>query len=320
MRIVFFGSAEFGVPCLRAMHEDGGIDIAHVFTQPARKAGRGMKLIPTPVAIWASENGMECSEAENINSPEMVEKVAACKAELLVVIAFGQFISSKVIDLHKYRAINVHGSLLPKYRGAGPINRPIINGDAETGITVITVEKKMDTGDMLDCAKIAIEDDDDAQSVHDKLAEVSPPVLIDCIKKIADGTAVYTPQDESQATEAPKLQKSDGFIDWADTAESINNRIRGLWPWPGVQAEFVSKATGKSCRVTIAKARVVNCSEQAAECGVVDDEENIICGGGCLKIIQIKPAGGKVMDFKSFVNGRAVQAGDVFKSVECGGG
>ena len=226
MRIVFFGSAEFGVPCLRAMRRDGGIDIAHIFTQPVRKAGRGRKLVPTPVAVWAGENDVPYTEAENINSPEMVEKVAECKADLLVVIAFGQFISGKVIDLQKYRAINMHGSLLPKYRGAGPIYWPIINGDAETGITIITVEKKMDTGDMLGHAKIAIGADDDAQSIHDKLAEISPPVLIDCIKQIADGTAIYTSQDDSQATEAPKLQKSDGFIDWADTAESINNRIR----------------------------------------------------------------------------------------------
>ncbi|MCK4960075.1 MAG: methionyl-tRNA formyltransferase [Planctomycetes bacterium] len=317
MRLIFFGSAEFGVPCLRAMRESGAIDLAHIFTQPARKAGRGRKLIPTPVAVWADENGVPYTEAENINSPEMIEKIAACKAELLVVIAFGQFISGKVIDLHKYRAINVHGSLLPKYRGAGPIYWPIINGDAETGITIITVEKKMDTGDMLGHASIAIEDDDDAQSIHDKLSEISPPVLIDCIKQIAAGTAVYTPQDDSQATQAPKLQKSDGFISWADTAESINNRIRGLWPWPGVQADFVSQATGKSCRVTIAKAKVVSCSGEEAECGTINGEGNIVCGDGCLKVMRIKPAGGKVMDFKSFVNGRAVCAGDVFKSVEC---
>jgi methionyl-tRNA formyltransferase len=130
MRIIFFGSSSFGIPCLNALREHADIDLVAAFTQPARRAGRGRKTIATPVAVWAGENGVPCVETENINSPEMLEKVAACKADMIVVIAFGQYMGSKVIDMHKHRAINVHGSLLPKYRGAGPINWPIINGDS----------------------------------------------------------------------------------------------------------------------------------------------------------------------------------------------
>ena len=316
MRIIFFGSSSFGIPCLNALREHADIDLAGVFTQPARKAGRGRKTIPTPAAVWAGENDVPFVETENINSPEMLEKVASYQADMIVVIAFGQFIGSKVINMHKHRAINVHGSLLPKYRGAGPINWPIINGDSETGITIITVEKKMDTGDMLGKASIAIENDDTAASMHDKLAAISPPVLIEAILKINAGEAEYIAQDESEATEARKLQKADGYINWADTAESIHNLLRGVWPWPGGQADFVSAATGKSCRVTIAMAEVVKPAKQLPKCGVVDEELNVICGEGALKILRIKPAGGKLMDFQAFVNGRQVRAGDMFVAVD----
>jgi methionyl-tRNA formyltransferase len=174
----------------------------------------------------------------------------------------------------------------------------------------------MDTGDMLGEASIAIEKDDTAASMHDKLVAISPPVLIEAILKIDRGEAEYVVQDESEATEARKLQKADGFINWTNTAVSIHNLLRGVWPWPGGQADFVSAATGKKCRVTIAMAEVVEPAEQLAKCGVVDEELNVICGEGALKISLIKPAGGKLMDFKAFVNGRQVRAGDMFVTIE----
>ena len=316
MRVTFFGSAQFGILSLQALKASAN-DLVGVFTQPARPAGRKRKPTPTAVAIWAKENGIPCTEAENINSPEMAEKIAACGGELLIVIAFGQKISQEVIKLHPKAAINVHASLLPKYRGAAPINWAIINGETETGISVITLAERMDAGDILGRTKIPITSDDTAETLYDKLAQIAPALLIETIDQIAAGTAVYTPQDESQVTFAHKLKKSDGFLDWAASAESVRNMIRGLWPWPGAQAVFISVKTGKSCRVTIAKARVVAATVSGRDkVGILDENLNVICGQNVLKILQLKPAGASLMDFKAFVNGRDVRPGDVFARVD----
>jgi len=316
MRVIFFGSAEFGIPCLDALKASAN-DLVGVFTQPARPAGRKRKPTPTAVATWARQNSTPCTEAENINSPEMAEKIAACGGELLVVIAFGQKISQEVIKLHPKAAINVHASLLPRYRGAAPINWAIINGETETGISIITLAERMDAGEILAQTKIPITPDDTAETLYDKLAQIAPALLIETIDRIAAGTAVYTPQDESQITFAHKLKKSDGFLDWAASAESVRNMIRGLWPWPGAQAVFLSAKTGKSCRVTIATASVVAATVSGRDkVGILDENLNVICGQNVLKILQLKPAGASLMDFKAFVNGRDVRPGDMFVRVD----
>lgn len=316
MRIVYFGSSDFGIPCLDAL-KGSGHELVGVFTQPGRAAGRGGKVRSTAVAVWAGVNGIPCVEAENVNSVEMVEAVRACNGDLLVVIAFGQYVSTKVIGFFEHKAINVHGSLLPKYRGAAPINWPIINGDDETGITVITLAKQMDAGDMLAHAAIAIADDDTAETMHARLADLSPPVLLETIEQIAGGSAVYTAQDESKVTFAEKLCKSDGYIAFSQSARAIHNRVRGVWPWPGGQCDFVSAGSGKSCRVTIAGACVVSQSGGTdKECGTLDGDLNVVCGEGVLKILRIKPAGRGVMDFKDFANGRHLCKGDRFETIE----
>lgn len=315
MKIVFFGSAQFGIPCLDAINASEHQLVA-IFTQPAHPAGRGRKPRPTPVAEWAGANNIPCTEAENINTPDMVAAVADCKADLLVVIAFGQKIGTEVIDLHPKGAINVHASLLPKYRGAAPINWVLANGESETGITIITLAEKMDAGDMLAKASITLTAEDDAQTVHDRLSQISPDTLMQTIDQIADGTAIYTPQDHSIATLAQKMKKSDGFIDFNDPAEKIVNQVRAFWPWPGAHAEYVSAAASKSIQVIIAKAEVIKAAEPKGPNGTLDEDLNIICGSDRLKIHQIKPSGKAVMDFKAFVNGRNTKPGDIFKHID----
>ncbi len=318
MKLVFFGSSEFGLPCLEAFAGEGcAHELVGIFTQPARPAGRRRRARATPVAEWAKANSVVCIESEDINTLEMVQEVARCGGDLLVVIAFGQKISDEVIKLHTKGAINVHGSLLPKYRGAAPVNRAVMNGDKITGISIITLAQRMDAGDVLAQAEIAISEDDTAGSVHDKLAELSPKVLLDTIDAIAAGTAVYTAQDESAVTVAYKLKKSDGFIDFAGSAGEISNKIRGLWPWPGAQVDYVCGKTGKCCRVMLAKVRVVEQVGPAkGAVGTLDGDLNVICQEGRIRILQLKPAGKSLMDFKSFVNGRSVGAGDVFLPIE----
>ena len=171
----------------------------------------------------------------------MLEKIADCNPDLIVVIAFGQKIGNELINLPPKGAINVHASLLPKYRGAAPINWVIINGESETGISIISLAEKMDAGDIVSQAKTDIAEDETAGQLHDRLAQMAAPLLLETIDKIANGTAIYTKQDHSKAMLASKLKKSDGFLDFAESAELLEQKIRGFWPWPGTSAIYVSK-------------------------------------------------------------------------------
>jgi methionyl-tRNA formyltransferase len=315
MRIVFFGSSDFGLGCLDALR-DSSHELVRVFTQPAHKAGRGRKPRPTAVAQWAVANGVGCSEAEKINSPEMKQAVADCNADLLVVIAFGQKICDEIIGMFDKGAINVHGSLLPRWRGAAPVNAAVVAGDKEAGITIITVIDRMDAGLMLEKASIPVSEDETAGSLYKKLGELSDKPLMTAINKIADGTAVYQEQDESLVTLAKKMKKSDGYIDWSQDAEIIHDKIRGFCPWPGAQADYYCSKSEKCYRVTVARSRVIEGEESTGQCGILDENLHVVCGKGKLEILELKPAGKGMMAFKDFANGRGVKAGDLFVGIE----
>ncbi len=316
MKIVYFGSGEFGVECLNAL-AGSNHSLMFVVTQPALPAGRGRKPTPTAAARWAKEHSVEFLETDNVNSPVTIEKIAEFCADLIVVIAFGQKIGNELMNLPPKSAVNVHASLLPKYRGAAPINWAIINGETETGITIIKLVEEMDAGDILAREKTEILPGETAGQLHDRLARLAAPVLLKTIDKIADDTVVYTEQDHSKATLAPKLKKSDAILDFSESARSLRRKILGFYPWPGATAIYFSNKTKKRQRVTIAGAEVVELSKQAAlSNGVLDENLNVVCGEGALKITKIKPDGSALMDFKDFVNGRATAPGDVFMKIE----
>lgn len=317
MRIIYFGSAQFGVPSLEAI-ANSHHELVRVFTQPARLAGRHRSQpTPTEVALWCQQHNVPCTEAQNVNKPDMLSQVADCKADLLVVIAFGQKVSQEVIGLHKYGAVNVHGSLLPKYRGAAPIHRAMMNGETETGVSIITLANRMDAGLILAQAKMPVTPEDTFQTMHDKLSELSVPVLMQTIEQLEKGTATFTEQDESQVTYAHKLQKKDGFIDWENSAGQISNQIRGLWPWPSAQSVYVSAETGKHWRVTFAKARPVERPAKPDDVtGRLDENLHVICGQGALEILELKPAGSGLMTFEAFANGHDCKLGDLFVSAD----
>jgi len=318
MKIVYLGSGEFGIECLNALYAKA-LDLRFIITQPPLPAGRGRKPRPTPVAQWADNHSIDYIETDDINAPAVIDTIAALKPDLIAVIAFGQKIGSQLINLPSKGAINVHASLLPKYRGAAPINWAIINGETETGISIITLAEKMDAGLICAQAKTNIGANETAGQLHDKLAEMAAPLLLKTIEKIASGKAVYTPQDHSKATLAPKLKKSDGFLNFNEPAKLIRRKILGLWPWPGASALYVSKRTGKSLRTTIAAAEVVQvCNPASLATGTLDEGLNVVCGENALRIAAIRPAGGSVMDFKDFVNGRATQPGDLFMRMNSG--
>jgi methionyl-tRNA formyltransferase len=255
-----------------------------------------------------------------VNAPQIIKEISACEPDLIVVIAFGQKIGNELINLPPKGAINVHASLLPKYRGAAPINWAIINGEKQTGISIITLAEKMDAGDILAQSQTSITPDETAGRLHDRLAQIAAPLLLEALDNIANGTAVYTSQDHSEATLAPKLKKSDGFLSFNEPAQLLHRKIRGFWPWPGASAVYISEKTESAkggLRVTIAMAEVVaNPNSAHLPPGTLDENLNVICGQHALKITEIKPTGSHLMQFKDFINGQHTQPGDRFSKIE----
>jgi methionyl-tRNA formyltransferase len=316
MKIIYCGSGEFGVPCLDAITESRH-QLLHIFTQPPHRAGRGLKPRTTPVACWAARHSIHSTETADINSDDVQKTISELKPDLMVVIAFGQKLSDDTINMAVHGAINVHASLLPKYRGAAPINWAIINGETQTGVSIITVAQTMDAGEILEQARIDILPDETASSLHEKLARLAAPHLLSAIAKIEDGTVVYRPQDASQVTRAPKLKKSDGYLDWTEPAQTLCNKIRGMWAWPEAESNYFARRNGRCERVIIAQCEVVpRTSTQFITAGTVDENLNVVCGKDALKILLIKPAGSSLMDFKSFCNGRATAPGDIFMKID----
>jgi methionyl-tRNA formyltransferase len=312
MKIVYLGSGEFGIESLNTLAASRH-SLELIVTQPPHLAGRGRKSRPTPVARWAREHSITLIEPENVNTSEVVEEISSFNADVIAVAAFGQKIGNEIIAMPPKGIINAHASLVPAYRGAAPVNWAIINGGKETGVSIITVVEKIDAGDVLAETKTEIGADETAGQLHARLGMLAGPLLLKAIDAINAGTATYTQQDSSQVTMARKLKKSDGYLDFSDSAESLRNRIRGLWPWPGASAVYTSHKTGKSQQVTIAMAQVIECDNVAGlEAGTMNESLDIVCGSNALRITSIKPAGGSIMDFKSFVNGRQCSSGDVF--------
>jgi methionyl-tRNA formyltransferase len=312
MKITYLGSGEFGIESLNALARSGH-SLDFVVTQLPQQAGRGRKPRPMPVACWARDHSVPFIETDDANAPTIANEISRLAPDLIVVIAFGQKIGNPLMKLPCKGAINVHASLLPKYRGAAPVNWAIINGEHETGISIISLAEKMDAGDILAQAKTDIGPDETAGQLHDRLAQMAAPLLLKTLNQIATATAAYAKQDHSKATLAPKLKKSDGYLDFVDSAEALRRKILGLWPWPGASAIYVSKRTAKSHRVTIAMAQLIKSSNPSRlPAGTLDENLNVICGQNALKITKIKPAGCSLMDFKAFANGRHTQPGDLF--------
>jgi methionyl-tRNA formyltransferase len=316
MNIVYLGSGWFGIESLNALgHSDHELRL--IVTQLPSPAGRGRKPNPTPVAHWARAHEVLFIETDNVNAPEIVERIAGHRPDLIVVIAFGQKVGNELIDLPPKGAINVHSSLLPKYRGAAPINWAIINGETETGISIISLVEKMDAGPILAQTRTDIGPREAAGQLHDRLAKMAAPLLLETIDRIADGTVLYTEQDHSKATLAPKLKKSDGILDFSEPAEVLARKVRGFWPWPGASANYISMKTDKSVRVTFSDVEVVeNTNPANLPVGTLDENLDVVCGEDALKIIELKPAGSALMDFKDFTNGRQTQPGDVFVRID----
>lgn len=309
MRIVFMGTPDFAVGSLQALCESGKHEILAVVTQPDRPKGRGNKLLQTPVKEYALEQGLTVYQPQKVKTPEFVELLHELQPELIVVAAFGQFLSKEILELPKYGCINVHASLLPKYRGAAPIQYAIIKGEKESGVTIMQMDIGMDTGAMLDKVVVPIEENTTMGELHDALREQGAALLLEVIDKIAAGTAVAEPQDDAQATYATLLDRSMEHIDWSKTAQEVHNLIRGFNPAPST---FTKLPNGKSLKIWGSKMTDKN---SAAAAGTVIETGKhsffVACGEGVLEITEVQPESKKRMPAQVFLNGRGVQEGDL---------
>lgn len=309
MRIVFMGTPDFAVGSLQALCESGKHEILAVVTQPDRPKGRGNKLLQTPVKEYALEQGLTVYQPQKVKTPEFVELLHELQPELIVVAAFGQFLSKEILELPKYGCINVHASLLPKYRGAAPIQYAIIKGEKESGVTIMQMDIGMDTGAMLDKVVVPIAENTTMGELHDALREQGAALLLEVIDKIAAGTAVAEPQDNEQATYATLLDRSMEHIDWSKTAQEVHNLIRGFNPAPST---FTKLPNGKSLKIWGSK--MTDKSSAAAAGTVIETGKHsffVACGEGVLEITEVQPESKKRMPAQVFLNGRGVKEGDL---------
>ena len=303
MRIVFMGSAELSVPSLEAILKAGQDEVVGIVAQPDRPAGRKRKLTPCPLKAFAQSHGFNVLTPEKVGEASSVEALAALKPDLLVVVAYGQYIPQRIIKLAPREAINVHPSLLPKYRGSAPIQWAILNGDQQTGVSIIYLAQKMDAGDLLRQETYPLGSAETSATLHDKLALFGADLLLKAIDDIRNGSVSRTKQDESQVVEVRKLTKEDGKIDWSLPAEIIRNRIRAFDPWPG---SFCTLPNGEALKVWQAELE----KESGDPGDLLDDQLLVATGSEALRLVEIQPLGKKRMPASSFLNGHPLAKGE----------
>jgi len=318
VRIVLFASGDFAIPTLRALTDPAHTahEVACLVSQPDRATGRGRRRRPTPSRSAAIDLGLDTIATDDVNSPEMVDALRRFQADLGLVVAFGQKIGPQVRGLFRHECVNLHASLLPKYRGAAPFQWAVINGDERTGVTVFRLVERMDAGPIYTQRWTHIKPTERACELHDRLAAIGVDAISATLEILTDDpTHEPQPQDESQATRAPKLTKEDGHISFDMPAERLASRVCGLWDWPGARCLYLSAGEGKTERVTVALARVADNGSAAEDCGVLDYRRYVATAEGYLEILEIKPDGARLMTFQDFVNGRHVSAGDRFAPI-----
>ena len=309
MRIVFMGTPDFAVGSLRALAESGKHEIAAVYTQPDRPKGRGNKMLMTPVKEYALEHGFEVYQPLKVKDQEVIEQLQSFNPDLIVVAAFGQFLPKAILEMPKYGCINVHASLLPKYRGAAPIQYAIIKGEKESGVTIMQMDIGMDTGDMLSKVVVPIGEETTMGELHDALMNAGAELLLTTIDGLESGTVEAVPQNNDEATYATLLDRSMERIDWNKSAAEVHNLIRGFNPAPST---YTKLPKGKSLKLWCS--RVTGEAAAAAPGTVVQVTKKsfkVACGDGVLEILEVQPESKKRMPAQVFINGRGVQEGDV---------
>ncbi|HHT9145025.1 MAG: methionyl-tRNA formyltransferase [Candidatus Brocadiaceae bacterium] len=319
MNVVFMGTPEFAVPSLRSLATSTHKLIAAV-TQPDRPKGRSKVPCPSPVKEAARELGLEIMQPVNINEAAFVKQLQLLSPDCIVVVAFGQFLSIPIINLPGYRCVNIHASLLPKLRGAAPINWAIIRGERITGVTSVVMTAKMDAGDIIAQKTTPIFPGENVRELEERLASMGATLLIDTLKSIETGNATYTKQDEKEVTFAPKLKKENGLIPWSQETQKIHNLIRGVTPSPGAYTYYCTKDTEEKKRLIILKTQIHETSKTKTSLNPGTVVEIAPCGihvatlDGFLCITRLQPEGKRAMDAQGYTRGYKMITHDVFLS------
>ncbi len=302
MRLVFFGTPDFAVAPLKSLLESQHEVIA-VVTQPDRQSGRGRKVHACPVKEEALKAGISVLQPEKVKGPEFINEMRTLGPSVIIVVAYGQILPSEIINLPESGCINIHASLLPRYRGASPINRAIIDGENKTGITTMLMDEGMDTGPVLLQEEIEIRPDDTAGSLSDRLSHLGAHLIIKTLEELEQGNVKPVPQS-LESSYAPMMKKTDGLIDWTKSASELSNFIRGMNPWPGAYTFL------EGGRIKILGVKVL---DEAGEAGTVErvskDELVIGAGKGSLAVLEIQPPGKKAMAVRSYLQGKKMSKG-----------
>lgn len=303
-RVVFMGTPAFAVPSLRALAGSERVTLA--VTNPDRPAGRGQALAPPPVKTEAQALRIPVFQPEKARHPDAVARIAAEEPDLIVVAAYGQILPKAILDIPRIFCVNVHASILPKYRGAAPIQWAIARGETVTGITIMRMDPGMDTGPVLHVREIPVGEEDTAETMFPKLSDLGAEALTEALARLREGTLAETPQDDARATYAPMLRKEHGRIDWTRPAREVRDLVRGMTPWPSAYAEHGGKVL-----------KVVSCAvrpEGGGPPGEVLSAERegirVACGEGSLLLCRVQPEGGRAMDAWAWAQGRGVRKGD----------
>jgi methionyl-tRNA formyltransferase len=308
MKIVFMGTPEFALPTLKALHHSSH-SILSIIAQPDKPKGRGQRLIVSPIKQYALDFEIPILQPKMVNDPEFIKLLNQNRPDAIIVVAFGQILSEAFLKISKQFCINLHSSLLPKYRGAAPIHRSILNGDTLTGVTSMIMDKGMDTGDILLMKETPILETDNAQTLHDTLSMMGGSLVIETLKRLEENTLLPTPQNHDQATYAPKLKKEEGLVKWEQSATSLWNQVRGLTPWPGTYTMLnkkrlrISNAQVTEGVLGDSPGQIVRLTDAGIEVGTGQDR---------LVITELQPEGKKSMSAKSFLAGNKIEQGTLF--------
>ena len=311
-KIVFMGTPDFAISSLECLVKNG-YDVVAVYTQPDRPKGRGHKLCYTPVKEEALKHGIEILQPVNFKDENEVLKLKHINPDIIIVVAYGIILPEAILNIPKHGCVNIHGSILPKYRGAAPIQRAVMNGDIQTGVSAMLMDKGMDTGDVLNIYKSDINDDETAGDLFARLSELGSLLLMETIEQIFDGTAVRVKQNNLLSSYAPMIRKSDTRIDFGKKADEIINLVRGLCPSPA--AEFLLNQK----RIKIYKAEIADF--RSKDCGVIiaaDKTSGLVvsCADGAVRFTKIKPEGGRLMSASEYLAGNKIEAGTIISSME----
>lgn len=306
LRVVFLGTPAFAVPSLEGIVRSGA-ELRAVICQPDRPKGRGLEVVPPPTKVWAQQHGIPVHQPEKVRQGRLRAVIEPYAPDVLVVTAYGRILPKEVLEMAPLGAINGHASILPKYRGAAPIQWAVASGETETGVTVMQMDEGLDTGDMLLVKTLPIGPEETAAELHDRLSQLTGEAIAEALPKLARGELKRVPQDHSQATLAPLLKKEDGWLDWRRGAKELVDRTRGFQPWPGATLFLAGKP------LKVHRARVLPAT--GAEPGTIVEMGETLkleTADGVLELVEVQPEGRRRMSARDFISGQRLKSGDTF--------